>query len=173
MYLEKLLKEALPHLDEELVANAARELLVAKAPAGESQASERIAELEAELADHRREIARLQTVNVNQRAGWENASLAALGVLAERARQKRMEGYDDNHDDEHSGFELSSAAAAYILDAIDRAKGGEGYATPPSIWPWSVQDWRRKPVYRQLEVACALIIAEQERLGRNGLSDVI
>jgi uncharacterized coiled-coil protein SlyX len=173
MFLEKLLKEALPHLDQELVANAARELLAARSPASDSQSSERIAELETELASHRSEIARLNTVIVNQRAGWENASTAGLGVLAERARQKRLEGYDDNHDDEHSSSELSSAAAAYILDAIDRAKGGEGYATPPSMWPWSVQDWRRKPVYRQLEVAGALIIAEQERLDRNGLSDVI
>ncbi|MBY3155461.1 hypothetical protein HFO56_24345 [Rhizobium laguerreae] len=173
MYFEKLLREVLPHVDEELVASAARELLAARAPSAEHPAADRIAELEAELADHRREIARLQTVIVNQRAGWENASPAALGVLAERARQKRMEGYDDTHDDEHSDFELSCAAAAYLLDAVERARGGEGYATPPAIWPWAVKDWRRKPVYRQLEVACALIIADEERLGRNGLSDMI
>ena len=171
MYLEKLLREALPNTDHELIANAVGEVLAARTT--ETSASERIAELEDELADHRREIARLQTVIVNQRSGWENASPAALGVLAERARQKRMEGYDDVHDDEHSEFELSAAAFAYLGDAIERARGGEGQATPPSIWPWEPNDWRRKPVYRQLEVVCALIIAEQERLGRNGLADMI
>ncbi|MDW9481149.1 hypothetical protein GOB57_21115 [Sinorhizobium meliloti] len=172
MYLEKLLREALPTIDQELLASAVGELLGSKT-LDATAAAERISELEAELADHRREIARLQTVIVNQRAGWENASPAALGVLAERARQKRMEGYDDVHDDEHSDFELSCAAAAYLFDAIERARGGEGQTTPPAIWPWEPKDWRRKPVYRQLEVACALIIAEQERLGRNGLSDMI
>jgi uncharacterized coiled-coil protein SlyX len=172
MHLEKLLREALPHIAPELVANATAEILRG-APSAAIGHSERIAELETELADHRREIARLQTVIVNQRAGWENASPAALGVLAERARQKRMEGYDDVHDDEHSGFELSSAAAAYLIDAIERGKGGDGFVTPPSIWPWEAKDWRRKPVHRQLEVACALIIAEEERLGRNGLADMI
>lgn len=171
MHLEKLLREALPNIDHELIANAVGEIMATRPI--ETAASERIAELEAELADHRREIARLQTVIVNQRSGWENASPAALGVLAERARQKRMEGYDDVHDDEHSEFELSAAAFAYLGDAIERARGGEGQVTPPPIWPWESNDWRRKPVYRQLEVVCALIIAEQERLGRNGLADMI
>jgi uncharacterized coiled-coil protein SlyX len=172
MYLEKLLKEAMPSIDPDLIAKAAQELTGVHAQ-GTTTSADRIAELENELADHRREIARLQTILVNQRAGWENASEAALGVLAERARQKRMEGYDDTHDDEHTDFELSSAAAAFLLDAIERAKGGEGYVTPPTIWPWEAKDWRRKPIYRQLEVAAALIIADEERLGRNGLADVI
>lgn len=172
MYLEKLLIEILPNVSADLISKAAEELRSSK-PQANTKDAERIAELQAELADHRREIARLQTVTVNQRAGWENASEAALGVLAERARQKRMEGYDDNHDDEHIDFELSSAAAAFLLDAIDRAKGGDGFTTPPSIWPWESKDWRRKPIYRQLEVAAALIIADQERMGRSGLADVI
>lgn len=172
MYLEKLLREALPNIDPALIEKAAKELVGSSATDATASA-ERIAELENELADHRKEIARLQTILVNQRAGWENASEAALGVLAERARQKRMEGYDDIHDDEHTDFELSSAAAAFLLDAIDRAKGGDGYVTPPAIWPWEAKDWRRKPIYRQLEVAAALIIADEERLGRNGLADII
>jgi uncharacterized coiled-coil protein SlyX len=181
MYLEKLLTEALPNIDRELVAKAAIEILSSRTidtmassdRIADIEADDRISELEEELADHRREIARLQTVIVNQRAGWENASPAALGVLAERARQKRMEGYDDTHDDEHSEFELSCAAAAYLIDAIERARGGEGYITPPSIFPWDKKDWRRKPVYRQIEVACALIIADQERVDRNGLADML
>ncbi|MCZ7860721.1 hypothetical protein O9X98_04825 [Agrobacterium salinitolerans] len=172
MHLEKLLREALPTIDQELIANAVGEILANKT-ADTSASAERIAELETELADHRREIARLQTVIVNQRSGWENASPAALGVLAERARQKRMEGYDDNHDDEHSEFELSAAAFAYLGDAIERARGGEGQVTPPSIWPWEIDAWRRKPIHRQLEVVGALLIAEQERLGRNGLADML
>lgn len=172
MYLEKLLKEAFPHLDERLVEDAAREVL-SSGHASASEEAEKIAELERELGDHRREIARLQTIIVNQRAGIENASPAALGVLAERARQKRMEGYEDVDDDEHSDFELSRAAAAYLMDAIDRARGGEGYTTAPSIWPWAPEDWKRKQIYRQLEIVCALIIADQERLGRNGLTDMI
>jgi uncharacterized coiled-coil protein SlyX len=182
MHIEKLLSEALPNIDPSLVAAAVKELLerggnqlpgsTTLLNAQIDARDERIRELEIELADHRREINRLQTVIVNQRAGFENASPAALGVLAERARQKRMEGYDDGHDNEHLDFELSRAAAAYLVDAIDRARGGEGYTNPPSIWPWSVEDWKRKPVYRQLEIVCALIIADQERLNRNGLDSI-
>ena len=179
MHLEKLLKEAFPHLDTELVENAAREVLNGKCDVcnevttlSSKDDQERIAELEAELTDHRREISRLNTIIVNQRAGFENASPAALGILAERARQKRMEGYGDNHDDEHSDFELSRAAAAYLIDAIERARGGEGQVSAPTVWPWLPEDWKRKQIYRQLEIVGALVIAEQERLGRNGL-DVI
>nr|WP_250807111.1 hypothetical protein [Neorhizobium tomejilense] len=182
MHIEKLLNEVLPNVDADLVKAAVRELrdpgcfpesAVNASVANDIAAKdERIKELEDELASHRREINRLQTVIVNQRAGFENASPAALGVLAERARQKRMEGYDDGHDNEHLDFELSRAAAAYLVDAIDRARGGEGYNAPPSIWPWDVVDWKRKPVYRQLEIVCALIIADQERLNRNGLDTI-
>lgn len=172
MSLAKLFQEAFPNIDRELIAAAVREILEPRSASSDTPA-ERIAELEVELSDHRREIARLQTVIVNQRAGFENASPAALGILAERARQKRVEGFADVHDDEHSNFELSRAAAAYLMDAIDRALGGDGYPSPPADWPWEEKDWKRKPVYRQIEVAASLIIAEQERLGRNGLADVI
>ncbi len=170
MHIEKLLIAALPNLDPALIASAVKELAVRNERPEKD--SERVAELEAELADHRREIARLQTVIVNQRAGYENASPAALGILAERARQKRMEGYGDGHDDEHSDFELACAAAAYLLDAIARARGEEGYASPPSIWPWTREDWKRKPIHRQFEVVGALVLAEQERLDRNGLDTI-
>jgi hypothetical protein len=144
----------------------------AAAPGGAACDSAEMAELRRENADLTREIMRLNSVIANQRAGWETASPEGLGVLAERARQRRQENYDDVHDDEHSGFELSSAAVAYTLDAIERGQGGEGHESPPEIWPWERRDWKRKAVHRQLEVAASLIVAELERLGRNGL-DVI
>jgi len=173
MHLEKLLLAALPHIDPALVQAAAREVLAKTAPPDDNAATaERIAELEAEIADHRKEISRLQTVIVNQRAGYENASAAALGMLAERARQKRNEGYGEGHDDEHQDFELSRAAAAYLIDAIERARGGEGHVKPPSIWPWEADQWKRKPIYRQIEVVGALILADAERLGRHGLDTI-
>ena len=134
--------------------------------------SKEISEKDEEIETLRKEIARLNTVIVNQRAAEGAMSPAALGILAERARQQRIEGYNETHDDEHLCGQLVKAAACFLLDAIDRDAGGTGHIRPPSMWPWESKHWKQKPVYRQFEIAGALIIAEQERRKRNGLDSV-
>lgn len=178
MHLERLLRLVYPHIDAAVTDAAAEELLTRPDTGAAETAAlrEQVAALEeenggykSELDSHRKEINRLNTVIVNQRAGWENASPQALAVLAERARQKRTEGYNESHDDEHDQFELSKAAAAYMSDAILRAGGHPGHVTPPPLFPWSADNWKRKPIMRQMEIATALFIADMERMGRNGL----
>lgn len=171
MTIEKFLKSAFPSIDADTMSIAVDEFkTVIRTEV--ARAHEESAELRDENERLRREVSRLNTVIANQRAGWENASPAALAILAERARQKRMEGYTDTHDDEHVNGELGKAAACYLIDAIDRLTGGEGYPQPPEQWPWEPSDWKRKDIHRQLEISGALSMAELERLERNGLDAI-
>src|SRR5690606_26909755 len=52
------------------------------------------------------EIGRLSTEIVRHKDGVKNATRAGLDVLGERARQRRLEGYDDEHDDGLEDFSL-------------------------------------------------------------------
>lgn len=131
-----------------------------------------LAEKDGEIAALRAEINRLNTVVVNMRAGYGNASPAALGFLAERARQRRAEGFSDADDDEHVNGEMLKAAICYLLDADARHDGGEGFPSAPELWPFPSEDWKRKPLHRQIEIAGALLIAEAERRDRNGLDEL-
>lgn len=173
MHLEKLIGIALPNADPALVAAAAKELRQGGAADEKAlkELTEKVEDLSAELDTYRKEIGRLNAIIVNQRMGYENATPLALGVLAERARQRQSEGYDDSHDDEHDQFELSKAGFAYLQDAFMRAAGGEGFEQPPASWPWDADDWRRKTILREVEIGCALIVAEGERLARAGLME--
>lgn len=124
-------------------------------------------ELHEILAVLRRETAKLSDEIGRQKDGVASATRAGLDVLGERARQRRMEGYDDAHDDGHEDFSLTAAAIAYALDARLRGTSGHGFDTsPPVEWPWMAADWKPKPVRQSLVVAAALIIAEIERLDR-------
>lgn len=124
-----------------------------------------------EIAMLQGEIGRLRTEINSHREGVIGATTAGLDVLGERARQRRMEGYDDAHDDKHDDFALSSAAIAYLMDARLRGTTGHGFAeNPPPDWPWEVTDWKTKKVRQSLVVAAALIIAEIERLDRAGVN---
>lgn len=177
MYTKLFLQKAFPQVDKDLIDGFIREISgdleteVDSEISNEDQAHQ-ISEMTEEVKRLRSEVSRLNTIIINQRAGYEGASPAALGILAERARQHRSEGYNDGHDDEQDGNELAKAAACFLLDAIERAAGNEGYSRPPPLWPWDKEHWKRKPVYRQFEIAGALIIAEQERRQRNGLDSL-
>lgn len=99
------------------------------------------------------------TVDARDRA-WQD-------VVAERKRQRSMEGYDDHHDDAHDDFCLSYAAIAYIRDAVARGAGESGFVQgPPEEWPWSNGDWKPKEIRRNLVISAALLLAEIERLDR-------
>lgn len=165
-FLETFLREAFPHVEEGLVSAVVAEI----GPKGDEVVMKALAE----LADMRETCDLLKTENAQlndeisrHKDGIALATKAGLDVLGERARQRRMEGYDDAHDDGHSDFSLSSAAIAYILDAKLRGTTGHGFDSfPPTEWPWMKMDWKPKGIRQSLVVAAALLLAEIERLDR-------
>ena len=83
-------------------------------------------------------------------------------ITKERQRQIDVEGWDTEHDDEHTGGGLLYAAATYILTIIEPE--GDHY----KLWPWEMQYYKptlQDPI-RQLTKAGALVAAEIDRLQR-------
>ncbi|MCJ2343377.1 hypothetical protein MRQ32_017365 [Pseudomonas aeruginosa] len=108
---------------------------------------------------------------------------AWLDVQAERRRQITAEGWTPEHDDEHDSGELAAAGAAYALHAADHLNPysqGDGGDEAPSCWPWhdgiagrgegpektEPAWWKPSTPRRDLVKACALALAEIERLDR-------
>lgn len=85
---------------------------------------------------------------------------AARDVLAERERQKVVEGWTHEHDDKHANGEMAQAAACYAL-----TRPAKSIDNRP-LWPWSPLWWKPKDRRHDLVRAGALIIAEIERLDR-------
>jgi hypothetical protein len=94
--------------------------------------------------------------------------MAAIKLIAdERQRQKNVEGWTEEHDDEHTDWSLSRAAAAYAYEAsrTDRQREDD-VGEVPTIWPWDPKWWKPTDRRRDLVKAGALIVAELERLNR-------
>ena len=87
---------------------------------------------------------------------------AILDVVAERQRQKTIDGWTPEHDDEHCNGELAMAAVCYINETgtVNR-NGGK-----PWGWPWDASWWKPNARRRNLVKAGALILAEIERIDR-------
>lgn len=95
------------------------------------------------------------------------------------------EGWTNDHDDRHGRGELAAAAGVYALAAArltgetqpdDRFRhDGVIPANLTAFWPWAAAWWKPSGgVRRMLVKAAALILAEIERMDRNGASaDVI
>jgi hypothetical protein len=173
--LETLIRTAFPGLDPELATAALANLVRSSVKEAISESggicmSDRdnsATEDSEEVAMLRGEIGRLSSLLNTHMEGVSGASKGGMDTLGERARQRRMEGYDDAHDDAHDDFSLSSAAIAYVMDARLRGTTGHGFTeTPPSDWPWDVNDWKPKTIRQALVVAAALIIAEIDHLDR-------
>ena len=92
-------------------------------------------------------------------------SSAACDVANERERQKAVEGWAPEHDDEHTGASLAQAAACYALGRR-RLESIGGYRV--DLWPWEDEAWKPKDARRNLVRAGALILAEIERIDRQG-----
>ncbi len=97
---------------------------------------------------------------------------AWLDVQAERRRQITAEGWTPEHDDEHADGQMAQAAGCYALHA-----GGIGTDWPDGrqngaalFWPWDKDSWKPTTPRRDLVKACALALAEIERLDRAGIS---
>lgn len=127
-------------------------------------------------------VTQLLDMQAGRRTGFAEPSLtAAAGLLEERMRQQRAEGWTIDHDDAHTAGELALAAACYAFP-------------PPRpapllrLWPWERSWWKPNAVnaadplhaaggparggdwiearVQDLQKAGALILAEIERLNR-------
>lgn len=99
---------------------------------------------------------------------------AVKDVIAERERQKTVEGWTENHDDTHYDDSLAQAAACYAMPDgarhfVQRGNNRGAYYVP-TLWPisWAGGWWKPKGRRRDLVRAAALILAEIERLDRAG-----
>lgn len=76
-------------------------------------------------------------------------------ILAERRRQIEMEGWDAEHDKQHSIHELADAAACYWR-AMDSS------APWDHKWPWAARWWKPKNRLRNLVRSGALYLAAHD-----------
>ncbi|MGX8981755.1 hypothetical protein ACWWD0_14630 [Pseudomonas aeruginosa] len=91
---------------------------------------------------------------------------AWIDVLAERRRQVEAEGWTPEHDDEHSHGQMARAAACYALAGSSAPNDGTAALLVSLAWPWDQQWWKPTSARRDLVKACALALAEIERLDR-------
>ena len=97
----------------------------------------------------------------------ELGSTAAQDVLAERQRQKDVEGWTPERDDTHTGGQMAGAAACYALTGVAHWACGAAIDT---FWPWDKSWWKPTNPRRDLVKAAALLLAEIERLDRLSLA---
>ncbi|HGN0536602.1 TPA: hypothetical protein ACKRLH_001837 [Pseudomonas aeruginosa] len=95
---------------------------------------------------------------------------AWLDVQAERRRQIEAEGWTPEHDDAHSHGQMARAAACYALAGSSAPNDGTAALLVSLAWPWDEQWWKPTSARRDLVKACALALAEIERLDRAGIS---
>lgn len=87
-------------------------------------------------------------------------------VQAERRRQIEAEGWTPEHDDEHSHGQMARAAACYALAGSSAPNDGTAALLVSLAWPWDEQWWKPSTARRDMVKACALGLAEIERLDR-------
>lgn len=89
-------------------------------------------------------------------------------ITAERERQINVEGFSEDHDDEHDNFQLSLAAMCYLAFIAFGPLWKDMGNFLQHFWPWDLKWW--KPVYdnkrTNLVKAGALIVAEIDRIDR-------
>ncbi|MCO3767450.1 hypothetical protein FA125_27100 [Pseudomonas aeruginosa] len=91
---------------------------------------------------------------------------AWLDVQAERLRQVEAEGWMPEHDDAHSHGQMARAAACYALAGSSAPNDGTAALLVSLAWPWDEQWWKPSTARRDMVKACALGLAEIERLDR-------
>lgn len=98
-------------------------------------------------------------------------SIASKLTYDERERQKKVEKWSEDHDDNHIEGELGIAALCYEQLPSERdLPGGDIYlqTAMPNNWPWGDDWWKPSPDDRLKELVKAggLYRAEMERLQR-------
>ncbi|MFU6964099.1 hypothetical protein ACM756_01060 [Pseudomonas aeruginosa] len=91
-------------------------------------------------------------------------------VQAERRRQIEAEGWTPEHDDAHSHGQMARAAACYALAGSSAPNDGTAALLVSLAWPWDKDWWKPTTPRRDLVKACALALAEIERLDRAAAS---
>ncbi|MFG3926688.1 hypothetical protein ACGEMM_19075 [Pseudomonas aeruginosa] len=91
---------------------------------------------------------------------------AWLDVQAERRRHVEVEGWTPEHDDAHSHGQIARAAACYALAGSSAPNDGTAALLVSLAWPWDEQWWKPSTARRDMVKACALGLAEIERLDR-------
>jgi hypothetical protein len=92
---------------------------------------------------------------------FEDISAPVLDEIGiERERQKLVEGYSTDHDDEHDSGELACAAAALAILGTHQPVD-----SVTALWPFE-EPVKSKGARRNLIRAGALIVAEIDRLDR-------
>lgn len=100
------------------------------------------------------------------KAELQELQTGAVGAfLAERKRQITVEGWAQEHDDEHGWGQLALAAATYAAWAPSRG-GHDMQHAAEYLWPWDASWLKPGDAKRNLEKAGGLLIAEYERLQR-------
>lgn len=108
---------------------------------------------------------------------------AIRDIVAERERQKCVEGWTEAHDDEHDDRSMAQAARCYVEHYVGRSWLLEDYPDGllqyqsekmPFEWPnsWDESWWKPKNPRRDLVRAAALIVAEIERIDRAAIAAV-
>jgi hypothetical protein len=90
-------------------------------------------------------------------------------VIAERFRQIEVEGWNAEHDRQHTPREIARAGAAYLVGAERftvtdyEADEEEVPLSGRLIWPWGLDFWKPRELRRDLVRGCALGLAAGER----------
>lgn len=113
--------------------------------------SEENVELKRKLYAAENQIAELEARTFNP---------AILDVIAERQRQKAVDGWTSEHDDKYGKSQLLWASSCYVLNTI------QPFNRIPMDWPWAPEWWKPTGPRRDLVKAGALILAEIERIDR-------
>lgn len=87
-----------------------------------------------------------------------------IDVFTERERQIVLERHLPEGDDLYQQGELAAAAGSYALFTDAYPIVGQ----PPAHWPWADEWWKPKDYRRDLVRAAALLLAEIERIDREG-----
>ena len=91
---------------------------------------------------------------------------AVRDVIAERERQKSVEGWTLEHDDTHANGELAQAASEYAHQHSGRGVNYPPGSPPKFTWPWAKSWWKPGTPRQNAVKAAALLIAEIERIDR-------
>ncbi len=113
---------------------------------------------------------RAEAVHQIAAAPGKEVPQAWLDVQAERKRQVEVEGWTPEHDDAHSHGQIARAAACYALAGSSAPNDGTAALLVSLAWPWDEQWWKPTSARRDLVKACALGLAEIERLDRAAAS---
>jgi hypothetical protein len=112
---------------------------------------------------------RVRRLVTKQKENAMELTQATRDVLAERARQIKVEGWDSKHDDDHRNGAMARAAAAYAwVGSSDGRVPSRSGVDGADLWPseWASKWWKPKDRRSNLVRAGALILAELERLDR-------